>query len=213
MINLSYSLNKIRQNYPKYNISKEVKFYQTLISLLREEKKIPTGALLEILKKVYVAESKNTQIITIENEICDNVKLNTKDQKTSKKYTIIISGKFTQSKEEIKKYILELASINVNDEDLFIPYLNSKESFFMDLLISDSTKVYSSEIFSPLKIFNLLIKLTGEWPDENNEKSNKKENKKLLASIISNLIFYFDSYTDFSKINIDLLFDFLTDKK
>ena len=212
MINFSYSLNKIRQNYPKYNISKEVKFYQIFISLLREEKKIPTGALLEILKKVYVAESKNTQIIKIENEICDNVKPNTKDLKTSKKYTIIISGKFTQSKEEIKKYILELASINVNDEDLFIPYLNNKESFFMDLLISESTKVYSSEIFSPLKLFNLLIKLAGEWPGENNEKSNKKENKKLLTSIISNLIFYFDSYTDFSKINIDLLFDFLKQK-
>ena len=135
------------------------------------------------------------------------VPVDTKKNKTNKKVNIIISGKFTQSKDEIKKYIINLVHNCKEETELFIPNTKNKDKFLINMNISGCKNTFYSEVLSPHKLMNTILELIYEIPKE-----NIKDKDKIIISVIINLIFYFDSLPELNKINYDSLVNFLTEK-
>ena len=136
------------------------------------------------------------------------VPVDTKKNKTNKKVNIIISGKFTQSKDEIKKYIINLVHNCKEETELFIPNTKNKDKFLINMNIPGCKNTFYSEVLSPHKLMNTMLELIYEIPKEN----KIKDKEKRITSLIINLIFYYDSLPELNKINYDSLINFLTEK-
>ena len=204
-------IEKIYEEMHGYKMEKELFFYQLILGQIKKLKIIPNWFLFELIEKYSLIESRNLTLITVTRpeEIVVPTDTNAKKSNNEKKINIIISGKFTQSKDEIKKYIIDLVHNCKEEDELYIPYTKNKECFYMDLLIPGCQKVFSSEIFSPHKLMSMILELIYEMPRQD---IDNKQKKKTIKSIITNLVFYYDSLPELNKMNYDFLINYLTEK-
>jgi hypothetical protein len=160
--------------------------------------------MMKLFENFTLQSEKEDDDFNIPDSLLDEDESNTM-QHDLEKYIIFLKHHFCNHGTKRPDYFIKLAENTSYDGDLFIeccPVSQNKTviSFKFDF----SNSILTSEIFSPLKLYNLSYKMYSSFLEHHNYNSLDKE---LMTKIIINIIFYCKNMNMTYKFLLKFLYD------